>query len=265
MLDPVGCLEHNVESFVLHLSQWPGWRVNVETGLFWCESAIPHESFNKVLRCQLPPSQAAARLMRLRDEAFARHAPLGFWLGPRSQPANLRHTLEALGFQPTVQAWGMVRSLEELDNRQPSPQVHVQPVQSFDLWPRWVEVFGQAFRLPGHVRSAYGEQLAVGWGATENLVHVAAVRDGEVVGTGTLFTDERGIAGIYNLAATPSARHQGVGEAVLHWLLREARDRGCRWAVLRSTAAGYGFYLAAGFQPVARYDVFVAQLPASLL
>lgn len=264
MSDHVASLEHNVEALLTYLSSWPGWRVCEEPGLFWCEGGIPHEAFNKVVRCQLPKGQAAHRLLSLREQVFARHAPLGFWLGPRSQPPNLRDILDELGFQPVAQAWGMARRVSLLPYDAGAARVQVQEVTGYDLWPAWVEVFGQAFGLPAEATAAYGEQLAIGLGRND-VVHVAAVSGGRVVGTGTLFVDDRKVAGIYNLATDIAARGQGVGEAVLGWLLHQAHELGCQWAVLRSTAAAYRFYLAAGFQPVARYDVYVARPQAAPL
>lgn len=257
-------LEHNVESFVSYLSTWSGWRVYREPGLLWVESAIPNEAFNKVLRCQLAASEAASRLLRLRNEAFGRGTLLGFWLGPRSEPANLAHILEELGFRPTAQAWGMVRKIEP----QPLPDtmdVEVRVLRGFGFWPSWVAVFGECFGLPWNVAEAYGEQLAVGLGADQPLTHMAAFIQGQLVGAASLFEDDQGVVGIYNLATAPSVRGQGVGEALLNAVMAQAKSRGCQWAALRSTAAAYSFYIAAGFVPVARYQVYVATPPATLL
>lgn len=264
MQDHVARLEYNAEALLAHLSAWPGWRVRVEPGLLWCESGILHEAFNKVIRCELPKAHAAQLLLTLREHFFARHAPLGFWLGPRSQPSNLRHILQELGFQPTLQAWGMVRPVSPRPGEAGSPELEIQEVRGYDLWSGWLQVFGRAFGLPAEARAAYGDQLAIGL-AGDSLLHVAALSGGQVVGTGSLFVDDRNVAGIYNVATDTAARGQGIGEAVLGWLLREAQNRGCQWAVLRSTAAAYPFYVAAGFQPVARYDIYIARPPAAPL
>lgn len=264
VLDHVAQLEYNVEFFVGYLSAWSGWRVCIEGGLLWVESGIPNEAFNKVIRCQLSSAHAAHRLVRLRDETFGRGAPLGFWLGPRSEPANLAHILEELGFRPTAQAWGMVRQVEPQALPHPA-EVEVQVLRGCGFWPSWVEVFAQCFGLPWDVAQAYGEQLTIGLGEDQPLTHMAAFVRGQLIGTASVFVDDRGVAGIYNLATAPSARGQGVGEGLVSAVMAEAANRGCQWAVLRSTAAAYSFYMSAGFQPVARYQVYVATPPATLL
>lgn len=257
-------LEYNVEALLEYLSAWSAWRVCAEPGLLWVESAIPNEAFNKVLRCQLANAQAASRLFRLRDEAFSRGAPLAFWLGPRSGPKNLAHILEELGFRPTAQAWGMVREVKARVSPEPMGiEVHV--VRDYRLWPSWVEVFGQSFGLSRDVAEAYGDQLAIGLGMDQPLTHIAAFVNGKLAGTASLFVEDRGVAGIYNLATATSARGQGVGDALLGFAMAEANNKGCRWVVLRSTAGAYRFYLDAGFQPVARYQVYVATPPVALL
>ncbi len=265
VLDHVAQLEYNVASLVTFLSQWPGWRVYTEPGLVWCESAIANEAFNKVIRCELANVDAALRLVRLRDEAFGRGAPLAFWVGPRSKPANLTHILEELGFRPTAQAWGMVRSTELELQAHHLADVEVQILSGYNLWPSWLAVFGQGFGLSWEVAQAYGEQLAIGLGAEQPLMHLAAFIQGKLVGTASMFVDDDQVAGIYNLATAASARGQGVGEALVSHILSQARARGCRWAVLRSTASAYGFYVGVGFQPVARYQIFAATPPATLL
>lgn len=265
VLDRVGHLEYNVLSLTSFLSQWPGWRVYTEPGLVWCESTIAHEAFNKVICCELANGDAALRLLRLRDEAFARGAPLAFWVGPRSKPTNLTHILEELGFRPTAQAWGMVRSTELGLQPHHLADVQVQVLKGYNLWLSWLEVFGQGFGLPWEVAEAYGEQLAIGLGTEQPLVHLGAFMEGKLVGTASMFVDDHQVAGMYNLATAAFSRGQGVGEALVSHILSEARVRGCRWAVLRSTASAYSFYLGVGFQPVARYHIYLATPPATLL
>ncbi len=119
--------------------------------------------------------------------------------------------------------------------------------------------------MPWDVAEAYGEQLTIGLGPGQPLAHAAAFIRGRLVGTASVFIDDRRVAGIYNLATSASARGQGVGEALLNFVMAEAERQGCQWAVLRSTAAAYSFYVAAGFQPVARYWIYVATPSSTLI
>lgn len=256
-------LQSNLEALWAFLARWPGWTVHIEKHLAWCESPIAHESFNKVIRCHLPKEEAVDVLCRLRDQAWAKQRSLGFWLEQDASSSHLRELLPGLGFQPRAQAWGMVTTLAT--KPQVTNQVPVVAVVGHELWPQWLTVFGEGFALPWEVVEAYGEQLSLGLSASSPLLHLAALLHGRVVGTASLFFDEQGIAGLYNLAVALPYRGQGVADALVHEALRRAAAAGCHLVVLRSSAEAFSVYLRWGFQVVVRYAFLVASSPGAVL
>ncbi|MCS7182858.1 MAG: GNAT family N-acetyltransferase [Thermoanaerobaculum sp.] len=259
MCDAVSALEDNLEGLLELLAAWRGWRVHHSPGLFWCESPIPHEAFNKVVRFQLSRQHAASRLARLRDRAFSRHAPLGFWLGPRAQPQHLRDLLRELGFSPVAQAWGMTLTLHQMPPTREGSPVAVEPLRDRHRWPEWVRVFGETFGTPPSITEAHGEQLGLFLGQESPLTHFAALTEGQVVGIASLFFANPPVAGLYNFGVAQAGEGHGVGQALLAGLLAFAWERGYRQVVLRSTAHAYGFYLRQGFHAVAKYELWVAR------
>ncbi len=256
-------LQSNLEALWALLARWPGWRVHISEHLAWCESPIAHESFNKVIRCRLPKEEALDVLCRLRDQAWAKQKPLGFWLEEDAGSRQLQELLPGLGFQARTQAWGMVRPLST--KPQGKNELPVMALEGHEFWSQWLTVFGEGFALPWEVVEAYGEQLSLGLSGSSPLVHLAALLHGRVVGTASLFVDEHGIGGLYNLAVAPSHRGQGVADALVHEALRRAVAAGCRLVVLRSTAEAFSVYLRWGFQVVVRYAFLVASSPGAVL
>ncbi len=66
--------------------------------------------------------------------------------------------------------------------------------------------------------------------------------------------------GLYSIATLPAARHMGFGRAVTVEVLRDARTRGVRHAVLESTAMGKPLYESLGFRSEGEFQVL--QRPA---
>lgn len=86
-----------------------------------------------------------------------------------------------------------------------------------------------------------------------HYVRAVGVRpsDGKIVGiTAFLFDPRQPIAYVSEVAVRPSQQRKGYGVAMMEATLRYIRERGCRQAVLTSTAAGLSLYLKTGFRVV---------------
>lgn len=85
----------------------------------------------------------------------------------------------------------------------------------------------------------------------EHSLNVLAWIDGQAVGTGrvSLWGDEAQIAWV---AVRKPYRGQGVGRAVMHYLIRWAREHGARIVTLNAQTHALGFYQKLGFRPIGR-------------
>ena len=84
--------------------------------------------------------------------------------------------------------------------------------------------------------------------ADVDAVHAVAFnRLGRALGTGRMLEHVPGVAKIGRMAVAVSARHCGVGRAVLDALLAAARARGDRQAMLHAQLGAAPFYERAGF------------------
>jgi len=89
------------------------------------------------------------------------------------------------------------------------------------------------------------------WDAADNecLHAVAYNRLGLPLATGRLLQHVPGVAKIGRMAVSQSLRGSGVGRHVLEALMKAARARGDREAVLHAQTSAAPFYLRAGFAP----------------
>ena len=80
--------------------------------------------------------------------------------------------------------------------------------------------------------------------------------DATPVATAQLFAQD-GVAGIYLVGTTASARNRGFGEAITRHALEEAATLGCTLASLQASPMGLPVYERIGFEQVADYRTYV--------
>ena len=80
--------------------------------------------------------------------------------------------------------------------------------------------------------------------------HALALIDGRAVGCGRFVAHGDGEVKIGRMAVTANLRGDGIGRAILEFLMNEARQRGFARAVLHAQLSAEGFYLKQAFQPI---------------
>ena len=79
--------------------------------------------------------------------------------------------------------------------------------------------------------------------------HALAILDGEPVGCGRFVAHDNEVK-IGRMAVVPDLRTRGIGREILVFLMRIARERGYRHAILHAQMTAEGFYLKNGYTPV---------------
>ncbi|MFE4626043.1 GNAT family N-acetyltransferase [Streptomyces mirabilis] len=88
-----------------------------------------------------------------------------------------------------------------------------------------------------------------------DIVRLAAILAGEVVGTATVITAEE-VAGIFLVHVAAPYRQRGIGRALTATALRVGYERGMRLAALGASAAGEPLYRQFGFEKIFEYHIF---------
>ena len=79
--------------------------------------------------------------------------------------------------------------------------------------------------------------------------HALAILDGTPVGCGRFVVHDNEVK-IGRMAVLANLRTRGIGREILLYLMRIARERGYRHAVLHAQMTAEGFYLKNGYMPV---------------
>jgi predicted GNAT family N-acyltransferase len=79
--------------------------------------------------------------------------------------------------------------------------------------------------------------------------HALAVLDGNPVGCGRFVVHGDEVK-IGRMAVLSNLRKRGIGREILDFLMRAARTRGCRRAVLHAQLTAEEFYLKNGYRPI---------------
>ncbi|NUS00265.1 MAG: GNAT family N-acetyltransferase [Kribbellaceae bacterium] len=192
------------------------------------------------------------------ENLYAAHdiAP-SFQVGPAAQPGDLDDRLAARGYElrnPTlVMGADLADVLANLG--EPAAPVNISSAPD-DAWMDfWWAVDGRG----GSAAQAAARQIL-----NRSRALYAVIPSGEpvkAIGRLALVNDW---AGLYCLAVDPQHRRQGLAQAVIHGLLREASTLGVVrvWLqVVESNAPARALYDRLGFRTVSRYHYRVRPLP----
>jgi GNAT superfamily N-acetyltransferase len=112
--------------------------------------------------------------------------------------------------------------------------------------------FGEGPKEANWLREMYGR---IGVGEDVPWRHYVARVDGVPAATASLFLAAN-VAGLYFVCTAPDFRRRGLGEAITHAALADARALGFRTAVLGSSPMGHALYERMGFRDVCDIGVY---------
>lgn len=225
--------------------------------LLWWITGIPEGSFNGVHRATLRDDTADARIAEAEAHFSARGAPLGWLTGPLSRPADLVERLTARGYRHAIRIPGMAADLAALPEQTATPPglaiVTVADLATLELWSQ-AEALG--FEASEEVVAGLGPiRDAVGVAPGLPIRRYLGLLDGQPVATASLMA-AAGVGGIYDVSTAPAARGRGVGTAITHAAMRDARAIGYQFATLQSSPMGMRMYRRLGFQECGAFDVY---------
>jgi GNAT superfamily N-acetyltransferase len=165
--------------------------------------------------------------------------------------------LESAGCQPERAASEMRAEIQQLDLSVPA-DTHIETVAAEQRLDAWLDVAGACgWFETEHERQAWKQlhrDLVLARPSSTRLY--LASKAGRAVGMASVFYAEE-IALLTGVAVLADSRRQGIGRSLALTRLREARERGCRLAVLAPSPDGAKLYQALGFethpQPVGRW------------
>jgi GNAT superfamily N-acetyltransferase len=247
-----------VETFHASVPLWSACETFVEPDLVQGVSGLPLSLFNPVVGARLRPAEADQRIETVIARAAAKGAPILWWVGPTSEPADLGERLLAHGFTKTSEPLGMILELAHL--QPPSTTVaglSIGEVLTPAQLQVWADVATAGFSMPPLFREgALGWFGAAGMGPGKPFRHLIAYMGTTPVATATLLAGGE-VAGIYNVATLEAFRRKGIGAAITAAACELARGLGYRYAVLEASTIGAPVYRALGFVERCRFANYV--------
>jgi GNAT superfamily N-acetyltransferase len=261
-------VDENDIAYWLYRARHAGWEVGSPTGgwrqepgLLLYVSGLERSPWsNSVLRTNLSPAEADARIaatvasFRMRGLAFTWYA------GPSRTPADLAARLEAHGLTLDTAELGMASDLTVVAPPVSAPAgLTIERVRDDAGALRLLVVSRLANDLDPDISTVAVERVTPAtYDDDDPLQFYLAWLDGQPVACTQLFLGA-GVAGIYNVGTIPSARRQGVGAAITLAALNAARERGYRIAVLGASAMGEPVYRRLGFTECTQVVIYAWQ------
>lgn len=234
------------------LAQLPGGELDETPSLSRHHAAPTNPMFKSVWQTRLEAEAVDAAIDDTLAWYKARNAPFCFWwLGPRTQPADMGDRLAAHGFIPfEMNAPGMTAELSALDYaalpRVP-PGFVILRVSTGQQLEQFKTAFINGLEVPEWAGQAWVDATqTLGIGRTPWTMYVGLL-NGEPVACNMLFNGA-GVASVYGVATVPAARHKGIGAAITLMAYQDALAMGYKYGVLFATELGLPVYRRIGFQ-----------------
>lgn len=245
-------VEANLFSFFQYLSNWPHVEVHDDDDCCWTISDLPYPLFNSVMRARVDDHRLdgliEARMQSCRD----RRVPMLWWTGPTTTPSDLGERLNSLGFM-IEPAFGMCADLNaasRMSRIAADDRIEIDRVRDRHTLDDWSRVLCESFGAPLTFGQAFAQMAeAIGLEGESPFRHYLARINGDPVATCSLFFGA-GVAGIYDVSTLPDRRRAGIGAAITHCAMREARAAGYRIAILHASHLGLGMYRSLGFEMI---------------
>jgi GNAT superfamily N-acetyltransferase len=251
----ITAIEDNAFAIIPAFGQWPQAEVYDGAEIKWSITRIPFPMFNCVFRARLASRQVDSAVQSVIERARARNVPVLWWTGPQTQPVDLGRYLEASGFIHSGHEPGMAVDLMRLNEDWTIPPgLSIQRVSNAETLKEWCQAFVQGFEMPSFVADAFFDFMShVGLGTA---LPYLGLLNGQPVAT-SLIAPAAGVAGVYNVATVPEARHKGIGTLMTGSPLRDARAMGYRVGILNASEMGVGVYRRLGFQEYCQIGHYV--------
>jgi GNAT superfamily N-acetyltransferase len=249
-------IEESHAEFNMHLGRTPRVTMQDRPEMLMVLTSIPHPVFNGVFRARLEPDGLAERIAATLAPFRAAGVPMFWWVGPTTRPADLGAHLQAAGLDPPGSMPGMALDLRTLtEDSPPLAGLTVQPVADMATLRLWGEVVLRSFDMPAALLEPWLETYGP-LGVEPPVRYYLACVDGQPVGGSLMLLGET-VAGLFAVGTVPEARRRGVGAAVTRAPLREARDRGYRYAILSASSMGESVYRRLGFVEYCRLETYL--------
>jgi hypothetical protein len=240
--------EENIYAFTPFSHGWKRAEVFKRPGISWVITGITAPMCNAAFHAYLTPQNADKVIEKFLGEGRKRKTLLTWYIGHDSTPLDLGDRLVAHGFINRGPSPGMAIDLKVLnENEKPPAGLKIITVEDDKTLEAWCHVTCAGFGIPEQAEPSIKEWLKTDIEHQQPLKLYLGIMDGKPAAT-SLYYLGAGVVGIYFVAALPEVRNKGVGFAITHRPLVEARKLGYRIGTLQASKMGEPVYLRMGFK-----------------
>ncbi len=247
----IAALAANLAQYYLTYSTLSGGASHDEGTLRWFSCGIPEPWFNGVLDRAARAAPAPATIARILAHFTRLQLPF-LWHCPTDSTGREEAPLIARGLRLFADEPGMVLDLATLPDAALPADLTIERVAGSAALEEWTAVWMAGVPEPTRQRCR-ATYHALGPAVGDYYLGRLA---GVPVGTTKVFY-AAGIVSVQHVLTLPGARRRGIGGALVGHALRQAQERGYRFAVLTSTRAGLGTYTRLGFREICRCKSFL--------
>jgi ribosomal protein S18 acetylase RimI-like enzyme len=248
-IDPLtiaATIEASVNAEYLSLARLPGAILHSGPDCAWVDSGLAGATLNVVVRIRFHPDQAGSQIEGVLSHFRSRSLPVGWHIGPSSEPADLAQLLVAHELTHHESEPGMAIAIDQMHEEYAPEGLTIEQVQDAGGLADWVGVW--LFPVPEDIRRRHLDVLLqLGLGDTVPWRYYLGRLHGHPVATAKLFVGE-GVAAVHTVTTLPEVRRRGIGSAMTRHVLHEARALGYRVGVLTASPEGIGSYRRIGFR-----------------
>lgn len=240
-------IEANITAYYLSFAQLPGAVLHRDSHTVWVDSGTNNGAFNAVVSADFAPDTVDVQIEAVLAH-FRHHArPVTWHVGPTTTPTDLGTFLLAHGLVHDEDEPGMAVAIDQMrEDGAVAPGLAIEAVQDDSGLKDWVDVY--LFPLPADARRGYLDVLRQrGLGDDLPWRYYVGRLDGRPVATSELFLGA-GVAAVHHVVTLPELRRRGIGTAMTHQALRDARRMEFQVGVLTASPDGIGSYRRIGFR-----------------
>lgn len=166
----------------------------------------------------------------------------------------LKKQLESFGLQYKISYPAMSIRLEDVKPQEYSPDMQVKKIDNAE-YELWSSIVARAYNIPAvNQFKIFVEYLLKR--AMPHQIHLYIAYYKNTAAAASMVIDHPDMVGLHWVGTLPEYRNNGLGLAVSHKPLLDARERNSKKAILLASEIGESIYNKIGFKKYADYDAY---------
>lgn len=203
------------------------------------------DTYNYVVDAKFESKSAPERIQAVLGHYKEKNLPFSWWVGENNTPKDLAQLLKAAGLKEKEEDIGMFMPLTETVPIQNSLDIH--RIEERQKLKDFAAIFIALCRYEA-IYEEYYQLIPPILYQRQTPIRFYVGYEGNIPVTTGLLVLHANVAGVYYIMTHPSYRRKGYGSAMMHHLLKCAKQEGFHLATLQASEEGKSLYERMGFR-----------------